>query len=351
MVAESDLIAPDLIDPQELIAEVDGTSVAMAIPLDPTDLPVTDTPKYDEDGPASADFDAAIDMDLPVRVVPPIAEGSDDSIELPAVADTTLPDWVTDHDGVSEVDPPAPFEPGAGDLSVDTTVGDHAPESFEPGPGDLAIDLPVVEQVARTSIEFPDGLPDMRRDSDGDGLTDLNEVISHRTDPHDSDSDDDGVSDGEEVRRGTNPLKNETDGSVDDEGGTAAAVFVNVTVTAAADAPIIAEEIEDPGVQENGIIIVGGTSPVIVDPGVQETGIIIVGGTSPEPDVAVFDDSPIAEVVQHQPVIWVDPLPEPLDDDHDPSFSVHHEVVGVADVAVSDHHLASHDFGFDFDGV
>lgn len=48
-------------------------------------------------------------------------------------------------------------------------------------------------------------------DSDGDGLTDWDEIV-HGTDPYDADSDDDGLSDGWEVEHGTDPLDPDTDG-------------------------------------------------------------------------------------------------------------------------------------------
>jgi hypothetical protein len=47
-------------------------------------------------------------------------------------------------------------------------------------------------------------------DTDDDGLTDLEEVNAG-TDPLDSDSDDDGLTDGEEIGEGTNPLDADTD--------------------------------------------------------------------------------------------------------------------------------------------
>ncbi len=48
-------------------------------------------------------------------------------------------------------------------------------------------------------------------DTDGDGLSDADETLVHGTDPLDADSDDDGLTDGEEVLQGTNPLDPDTD--------------------------------------------------------------------------------------------------------------------------------------------
>ena len=54
-------------------------------------------------------------------------------------------------------------------------------------------------------------------DSDGDGLTNYAELVTHSTNPNDSDSDDDGLTDGEEINKGTNPNLADSDSDgVDD---------------------------------------------------------------------------------------------------------------------------------------
>jgi len=55
------------------------------------------------------------------------------------------------------------------------------------------------------------------KDSDGDGLTDDEELING-TDPGNPDSDYDGIPDGEEISLGTNPLNTNTEGSSSGEG-------------------------------------------------------------------------------------------------------------------------------------
>ena len=56
-------------------------------------------------------------------------------------------------------------------------------------------------------------------DSDGDGLSDDDEINVHGTDPSDPDSDDDGLNDGDEVNvHGTNPLLADTDGDGSSDG-------------------------------------------------------------------------------------------------------------------------------------
>ncbi len=59
----------------------------------------------------------------------------------------------------------------------------------------------------------PQDDPNSTVDSDGDGLTDYQEVHDYHTDPHKADTDGDGLTDGEEVKVWrTDPLKADTDG-------------------------------------------------------------------------------------------------------------------------------------------
>jgi uncharacterized protein YkwD len=57
-------------------------------------------------------------------------------------------------------------------------------------------------------------------DPDGDGLTDMSEIVVHGTDPNNPDTDGDGSSDGEEIYYGTNPgyadVDTDSDSSDDD---------------------------------------------------------------------------------------------------------------------------------------
>jgi len=55
------------------------------------------------------------------------------------------------------------------------------------------------------------------RDSDGDGLSDFDEITKYYTDPLNADTDSDRLTDGLEIELGTNPLERDTDnGGVDD---------------------------------------------------------------------------------------------------------------------------------------
>lgn len=49
-------------------------------------------------------------------------------------------------------------------------------------------------------------------DTDGDGLDDLAEITVYNTDPRTADSDNDGLTDKQEIERGSDPLKGDTDG-------------------------------------------------------------------------------------------------------------------------------------------
>ncbi|MBI2178318.1 MAG: hypothetical protein HYU38_08295 [Candidatus Tectomicrobia bacterium] len=74
---------------------------------------------------------------------------------------------------------------------------------------------------ARRALSFPQqALRDKQCvDSDGDGLTDLEEARVHKTNLNKADTDGDGLSDGEEVRRHrTDPLKFDTDGDLLSDG-------------------------------------------------------------------------------------------------------------------------------------
>ncbi len=55
------------------------------------------------------------------------------------------------------------------------------------------------------------------RDSDGDGISDFDEITKFFTDPLNDDTDNDRLTDGLEIELGTNPLQRDTDnGGVDD---------------------------------------------------------------------------------------------------------------------------------------
>lgn len=74
----------------------------------------------------------------------------------------------------------------------------------------------VQEEPDPLTLEYLQSLSDeelRQRDSDGDGLSDYDEMFVHDTDPLTADTDGDGLTDGEEVNEyGTDPLNSDTDG-------------------------------------------------------------------------------------------------------------------------------------------
>lgn len=68
--------------------------------------------------------------------------------------------------------------------------------------------------LPRTTVEYRlgRGTDPLSADTDGDGLSDGQEVNVYRTTPTNADTDGDGLKDGEEVGRGTNPLATDSDG-------------------------------------------------------------------------------------------------------------------------------------------
>lgn len=67
--------------------------------------------------------------------------------------------------------------------------------------------------------EFQYGTDNLREDTDGDGLTDYDEIYVYGTDPLTADTDNDGISDGSEIKIGMNPvtIDSDNDGESDSE--------------------------------------------------------------------------------------------------------------------------------------
>ncbi len=85
--------------------------------------------------------------------------------------------------------------------------GPHRPEAF------LSLRYTVALGKESGYYEYGDAVLNQLADSDGDGLTDLEEIMIYHTDPYNADSDGDGLTDGEEVRiYGTDPNNPDTDG-------------------------------------------------------------------------------------------------------------------------------------------
>ena len=66
--------------------------------------------------------------------------------------------------------------------------------------------------ITSLTLSYIGDLSDGSGDTDDDGLTDWEEVKRHHTDPHDADTDGDGLVDGYEVQNGTDPLNPDSNG-------------------------------------------------------------------------------------------------------------------------------------------
>jgi outer membrane protein OmpA-like peptidoglycan-associated protein len=88
-----------------------------------------------------------------------------------------------------------------------STRGPHRPEAF------LSMRYSLGLGKDNGYFEYGDAVLNQLADSDGDGLTDLEEIMIYHTDPFTADSDGDGLNDGDEVRiYGTDPNNPDTDG-------------------------------------------------------------------------------------------------------------------------------------------
>ncbi|HFG8934672.1 TPA: hypothetical protein ACGI1P_001455 [Corynebacterium striatum] len=88
-----------------------------------------------------------------------------------------------------------------------TTTGTTAPDTTA-GPNDLDTDGDGLTDDQEVNVHKTDPL---EPDTDGDGLTDGQEILDG-TDPNNSDTDYDGLIDGDEKAKGTDPKKADTDG-------------------------------------------------------------------------------------------------------------------------------------------
>ena len=246
------------------------------------------------DATADAETDAETDAEDAVNAV-----DGDDGL---AAEDVFLGETAVDIDDLGSSDLSDPGEDG---VSADAAIeaADAALDAGDAGDGGAAIDvdtdndgLPDVVELwlgtdPNKSDTDGDGLLDgeevnpangtktdpNKADTDGDGLTDGVEIKISKTDPNKADSDGDGLSDGEEVDvYGTNPLKADTDGDALGDGlevgkaGDTDPTTKTDPTKADSDGDGVADGTED--ANKNGKVDAGEG-----DPNKQDAGGVVVG--------------------------------------------------------------------------
>jgi len=213
-----------------LVAVAAALSLA-ACPSDPAN-PVADPADVDTDGDGLSDADEAIagtdrlDQDSD-------DDGLTDGREVELGLDPLNPDMDGDglFDGVEiaeGTDPQVSDSDGDGlDDALEVALG-HDPNDAEDPPSDTPVDPPVVvnsdDDELDDAMELEWGTDPFDWDTDGDGLSDSDEVLVFFSDPLSSDGDGDGLSDAREVSAlrivgaedqelalGTDPLNADTD--------------------------------------------------------------------------------------------------------------------------------------------
>ncbi|MDP6576149.1 MAG: S-layer homology domain-containing protein [Candidatus Peribacteraceae bacterium] len=170
----------------------------------------TDPANPDTDGDSINDYDDPFPLDARYRKDSD-KDGLPDEYEKEKGLDPEDPDdgdEDEDEDGLTNEEE---FVEGT-DPVEDDSDGDEVPDGEDAFPDDAKYQKDTDEDGMPDAYEEANGLnkgvpSDAGMDADGDGLNNLGEFL-YGTDPNNPDSDHDGIVDGEEIDKGTNPLEN-----------------------------------------------------------------------------------------------------------------------------------------------
>ena len=194
--------ANDGTDPNNSDTDGDGTpDGADDFPLDPDEDTDTDYDGIGDNEDQDDDNDGIPDEDEIRDGTDPLDRDSDDDgvndgEEVSDGTDPNNPD--TDGDGSPDGEDDFPLDPSEDSDTDGDGVGDNT-DADDDGDGVSDAD------------EITDGTDPNNPDTDGDGVNDGDEATDG-TDPLDADTDNDGVSDGDETTDGTDPNNPDTDG-------------------------------------------------------------------------------------------------------------------------------------------
>jgi hypothetical protein len=175
----------------------------------------------------------------------------------------------TDGDGLSDGDE---VNVHGTDPLLKDTDGDGLPDGWEvdnglnplSASGDDGADGDPDDDGLTNLQEYQRGTKPRKRDTDGDGLSDGDEVNVHNTNPLDPDTDGDGLPDGWEVRYDFNPCVVQTDGThgaaddPDDDGLTNLQEYQHGTDP-------FNEDTDDDGLEDGDEVNVHNTNPLLED--------------------------------------------------------------------------------------
>jgi len=178
------------------------------------ELGISDYKLADSDGDRLSDYEEVAKYGTDPKNADTDNDGLSDYEEV--VIYGTDPSVANDKPVLDQVDdsPHSPDTPDSSDSSgsSDSSDSSSSPDSSDTSDSPDHIDRPKIEDglsnaaEARLNAVLQLGLDDQEYDTDGDGLSDGEEVLRYGTNPNDVDTDKDGFEDGEEVAAGSDPL-------------------------------------------------------------------------------------------------------------------------------------------------